>query len=70
MSQSPLFRPALAAVAITARYEFPDGWKVSVGTLREGETWGDVARSTYDHLTTAEALDVLEAEVGTLQASA
>ena len=68
MPEERLFRPALAGVLIQAGWRYPDGWHVWLSTRREGESWESSLGDRYERLGTAEALDVMAAQVDVLRA--
>lgn len=66
MDEQRLFRGALTAIAISAHWEWPRGWVVHVVARYDGEDWESGPRSTYEGLTTLEALDAICGDLGTL----
>ena len=63
MDQQPLFRLAVEAMAMSARFVPMEGWHVVLTARRGDEEWAASERRTYTHLTSEELVDVLEAEV-------
>lgn len=63
MDQDRLFRLAVEALAMTARYVPREGWTVSLRARRGDETWDEGERHDYTHLTSPELVDVLDAEL-------
>lgn len=64
--QQQLGVPALEAVNISAWWSFPTGWVLRVVARRSGRSWREGEARTYEHLSTAELVDVLAEEVAQL----
>jgi len=60
MDQLRLFRLAPEALAISAYYEGPRGWTLSIRCRRQGESWADGYVEHYELLSTAEMADVID----------
>lgn len=59
MIQERLFRLAPEAMHLQATYVHGEGWRVAAGLRRQDESWDEVERVVYDHLTTPELVDVI-----------
>jgi hypothetical protein len=64
-----LFLPATAAFTVSARWEYPAGWFVVVQHRHAGGAWQECEPLAFDHLSTEEVVDVLEAVVSDLLGS-
>lgn len=53
-----LFTPAIDALTLTARWEYPRGWRMSVAHCHAGEGWSLCPVDQYADLVTEELLDV------------
>lgn len=60
MAQNRLFALAVEAVTLQALFIAGEGWHLQIGVRRQAEPWGDQAWVHYDHLNTAEMLQVIE----------
>lgn len=65
MYEQPLFAPAVVAISLSAVYDHADGWRLVIADHAAGEPFEDRRASRYTHLSTAEVLDVMFAELGT-----
>src|SRR6266545_1273516 len=63
MSQLRLMTGPVRAAAVTLWHHPDDGWSLMVAVRRDFEEWSESSPGYYDHLTLAEALDVLEASL-------
>jgi hypothetical protein len=63
MDQDRLFRLPPEAVSVTASYAWPFGWRVTVGVRRADEGWHEARMETYEHLSTEELLQVIDADL-------
>lgn len=63
MDQLPLFAIAPDAISVSARYEIPGGWAVTVAARASGEPFRATDFARYDHLTAAELVDVILQEL-------
>lgn len=63
MDQQRLFTLAVEAVALTAVHDGAAGWRLMITLRRQGESWADVERVDYSHMTTQELLDVVCVEL-------
>lgn len=61
--QERLFRLALDALSVSARYVGGKGWEVVIQARRGAERWEEAEKRSYDHLTTPELMDVLCADL-------
>jgi len=65
MIQDRLFRLAVESVNVNANHVAGEGWSVTITSRRQGEQWDESGASTYSSLSTAELLDVIDAELST-----
>lgn len=63
MEQERLFRLAVEAVNVHARFEPGVGWLCTVGYRRQDERWDSAYRASYAALATPELLEVICAEM-------
>jgi hypothetical protein len=68
MQEQRLFRLAPEAFTASAHFVPGEGWHCTVQMRRGDETWLDAYRADYDHLSTGELVDILDAECATLMA--
>lgn len=59
MGQERLFRCAVDALSMSARYHGGHGWELVIQVRRGEERWEAAEKQTYDHLTTPELADVI-----------
>ena len=64
MPQQPLFVGAVEAAIISASFTLGEGWKLRLQIRRQYEHWDDCRTEVYDHLTTDEMVDTLDASLG------
>lgn len=57
--QGRLFVLAPEVFTLNARYEWREGWRVTVTTRRQGETWAEASSDSYDSLGPGELLDTI-----------
>lgn len=63
MAQERLFRLAPDAIVITAQHTHHEGWKLSLRVHRGDELWADSYSVVHSHMSTAELLTAVEAEL-------
>lgn len=63
MQQERLFPSACAAIALTAVYDVPSGWRLMINHRLEGDVFDDADRSDYSHCTSAELFEVILCEL-------
>jgi len=63
MGQERMFRLAVDALSVSARYHGGHGWEVVIQVRRGEEKWEDAEKRAYDHLSTPELADVLCSDV-------
>lgn len=63
MGQERMFRLAVDAVSVSARYSGGHGWELVIQARRGEDRWEDAEKRTYDHLSTPELGDVLCSEL-------
>lgn len=66
MIQEPLFVGAPEAVHLQCTFVAGQGWHLSFAMRRADQSWAVVRRTSYTHLSTAEAIDVICNEVSDL----
>jgi len=60
---------AVEAAIIQAHFILGEGWTLRLTLRRQFEDWSDCRTELFDHLTTDELVDVLEASLGTVRAA-
>lgn len=66
MQQERLFRLAPEAVTLSAHFVPGQGWSATWSVRRGDEQWSDAYRADYSSLSSAELVDVIEAEASEL----
>lgn len=66
--QMNLSRTALDNLHIQCAYRFGYGWDMTIGARRNGQTWGEAERRSYEYLTSDELAQVICDEVARLLA--
>lgn len=61
--QLPIGVGAYDSLHVSMFWMFPGGWTVRVHARRSGASWEDTVPAVYDHLSTEEAVQVVEDEV-------
>lgn len=64
--QMRLYRGAPEALTISCSWSLDGGWRATLACRRSGEGWDEADKASYDHLASAELLDVLLAELDRL----
>lgn len=63
MDDQRLFRISPDAIAVTARFEHPDGWSLVVTSSAAGRFGRETRTERYDRLTSDEMLDAMTGAV-------
>lgn len=58
--QTELWERAVVAFFVAATYTAGEGWSLTLKLKREGVPWADTPGESYDFLTAAELLDVVD----------
>lgn len=65
--EQQLFEGSVEAVIIGATWVPGEGWQLRLQVRRQFQDWQDARTELYDHLSTPELVDVLDASLGAVR---